>query len=91
MSRSGCNREAVPKRNRGSCLQTCDLDHPGGPRKVQRERSPQVAQRLVSRGPPLIALKSVVDLYEVDPAHDRASGEQRLDPGERRVLAVQPS
>jgi hypothetical protein len=42
VSRGGRNREAVPKRNRDLCLQARDLDHPGGPWKVQRECSPQI-------------------------------------------------
>jgi hypothetical protein len=50
VSRGGRNREAVPKRNRDLCLQARDLDHPGGPWKVQRECSPQIPQRLISRG-----------------------------------------
>lgn len=91
MSCGGRNREAVPKRNCGSCLQACDLDHPGGPWKVQREHSPQVPQRLISRGAPVIASHSAVDLNEVDPAHDRAIREQLLEPRERGLLAVQPS
>ncbi len=63
MSRGGRDREAVPKRNRGSRLQACDLNHPGSPWKVQREHSPEVPQRFISRSAPLIALHPVVDLY----------------------------
>jgi hypothetical protein len=91
VSRGGRDREAVPKRDRGCCLQARDLDHPGGPRKIQSERSPQIPQCLISRGAPLVTSHPVVDLYEVDPAHDRASREQLLNPGERPLLAVQPS
>ncbi len=80
MSRGGRNSKAVPKRNRSSCLEACDLNHPGGPWKVQRERCPQIPQRLISRGAPLIASHPVIDLNEVDPAHDRAIREQLLKP-----------
>ncbi len=90
MRRGGRNREAVSKRDRRSGLQARDLDHPGRPWKVRRECGPQVAQRLVSRGAPLIAGQPVVDLYQVDPAHHRAICEQLPDPGERWLLAVQP-
>lgn len=56
----GRNREAVPKRDRRSGLQARDVDHPGCPRKVQRERCSQISQRLISGGVPLITRYSVV-------------------------------
>ncbi len=40
MGRGGRNREAVPKRNRGSGLKARGLDHPGGPRKVKHPEEP---------------------------------------------------
>ncbi len=90
MCRGGRNGEAVPKRNRRSALQARNLDHPGCPWKVQRERGPYVAQRLVSRGATLIARHTVVDLDQVNPAHHWAICEQLPNPGKRRLLAVQP-
>lgn len=80
MRRGGRNREAVSKCDRRSSLQARSLDHPGCPWKVQRERGPQVAQRLVSRGPPLVARHSVIDLDEVDPTHHWAIREQLPNP-----------
>jgi hypothetical protein len=74
--RGGRNREAVPKRDRRSSLQTRRLDHPGRPRKVRRERRTKIYQRLVGGRLALVTRYSVMDLHEVDPAHRRAIRKQ---------------
>jgi hypothetical protein len=88
--RGSRNREAVPKRDRCSRLQTRHLDHPGRPRKVRCQRGTKISQRLVSGPLALVTRYSVIDLHEVDPAHHRASRKRVLNPGERRLLAIQP-
>jgi hypothetical protein len=90
VSCGGRDREAVPQRDRRACLQARDLDHPGRSRKIGRERGTKISQRLVSGSLALVTRYSVVDLYEVDPAHRRAIRKRALDPRERGLLAVQP-
>ncbi len=68
MCGSGRHRKAIPERHRSTCLETSDLDHPGSPGKIQRERGSQVPQCLVSRIPSLVALYAIVDLNKVHPA-----------------------
>jgi hypothetical protein len=86
----GRNREAVPERDRCSGLQARHLDHAGRPRKVRCQRAPKISQRLVSGLVALVTRYSVIDLHEVDPAHHRAIRKRVLNPGERRLLAIQP-
>lgn len=71
MCGSGRNCEAVGERNRRSGLQARNLDHPGGPRKVERECRPKIAEHLIRCLRSVIASNSVVDLNEVHPAHER--------------------
>jgi hypothetical protein len=91
MRRSSRNREAVPKRDRCSGLQTRHLDHPGRPRKVRCQSGTKISHRFVSGPLALVTRYSVIDLHEVDPAHYRAIRKRVLNPGERRLLAIQPS
>jgi hypothetical protein len=90
VSRSGRNRKAVAQSDRRSCLQARRLDHPGCPRKIRREYGAKISQRLIRRLLPLVTRHSVIDLHEVDPAHHRTIAKRLLDPGERRLLPVQP-
>ena len=90
MSRSSRDRKAVAQSDRRSCLQARNLDHPNCPGKVRREHRAKISQRLIRRLLPLVTRNPVIDLHEVDPAHHRTIAKRLLDPGERRLLPVQP-
>jgi len=80
VSRGGRNRKAVPQRDWRASLQARDLDHPGRPRKIRRERTTKISQRLVSGSLALVTRYPVVDLHEVDPAHHRAIRKGPVNP-----------
>jgi hypothetical protein len=86
--RGSRNREAVPKRDRCSGLQTRHLDHPGRPRKVRCQRGTKISQRLISGPLALVTRYSAIDLHEVDPARHRTMRKRLLNPAQRARRAA---
>lgn len=92
MSERGGGAEAVGERDRLLSLDPGSGKAARNRGQLEREPRSQPSDDLLGLLAVVITLDAVVDLADVDPAHQRCSGgaQQRLDSLDRRLRALQP-
>ena len=88
MSKRRCDREGVGICHTVPCLDACGLQDAVLRWQIKRQLVPEGADDLSSPPAACLALDDVADLPEIDPAHKRRIGENRLHSGRGWLLAL---